>query len=219
LFQIQQRRARQKRGLRVRAISRRFKTVEEGRAELDKRENSKPVRVLVHAWRRGIFALPEFVLETYYPIGLFRAWKVFRPQGQVVVYPKPGGHRHLQPLHFDRGQEDLGLRTSPEGDFGELKPYQEGESYHQIAWKHYARTGQLYSKVHWGQDNRFYQIPWDPHGQKLEDYLKQMSAWVRQALDENATFEMETPGAKIPAGSGTDQARACWRALAGVKAG
>ncbi len=45
-----------------------------------------------------------------------------------------------------------------------------------------------------------------------------MSAWVKQASEESASFEMETPHAKIEPGQGFDHARTCWRALAGVKA-
>src|SRR6185312_17557551 len=159
-------------------------------------------------WKRGVHPVPSVILETYYPLGLFRAWKVFRPEGDMIVYPAPKGHQTLEPQAFDVGEEDLGLRASPEGDFGELKNYQRGESYHQIAWKHYARTGHLFSKVHWGEEHKFYHIPWAPPAGKVsESYLQQMSQWVSQAVEENATFEMELPMSKIPAGVGVDQGK------------
>jgi hypothetical protein len=44
-----------------------------------------------------------------------------------------------------------------------------------------------------------------------------MSRWVKFALEDGANFEMELPDGKIEAGSGTDQAKACWRALAAWK--
>jgi uncharacterized protein (DUF58 family) len=217
LFQLYQKRFGNKRSLWIRSRSRVWSTVEAGHDELSPREPTKPVRVTVRAWRRGVYRLPEIVLETYYPMGLFRAWKIFRPQGELIVYPTPFGQRPLEPENYAVGQEELGLRTSPEGDFGELKNYQEGESYHQIAWKHFARTGYLYTKVHWGEDHKFYRIPWDPRGSGLETYLRQMSKWIQQALDDNATFEVELPQQKIEPGAGLDQAKLCWRALASVK--
>lgn len=217
LFQVYQRRLGNKRALSIRSLSKQWSTLEPGLEELTPREPVRPVRMTVKAWRRGIYPLPDIALESYFPLGLFRAWKVFRPQGELVVYPKPAGQRALEPRSFAFGEQDLGLRTSPEGDFGELKNYQPGESYHQIAWKHYARTGDLYSKVHWGEEHKFYQIPWDPRGTKTEIYLCQMSLWVQQALEENATFEMELPRQNIESGSGLDQARVCWRALAAIK--
>ncbi|MGZ3723145.1 MAG: hypothetical protein ACXVA9_09455 [Bdellovibrionales bacterium] len=217
LFQVYQKRFGFKRSLRLRTSSKQWATVEEGREELTPREPTKPVRLTVKAWKRGVHPLPTIILETYYPLGLFRAWKVFRPQGEMIVYPQPAGRRVLEPSNHDFGEEELGLCTSPEGDFGELKPYQPGESYHQIAWKHYARTGNLYSKVHWGEEHKFYRIPWDPRGATTEIYLRQMSQWVKLAMEENASFEMELPHRKIEAGNGTDQAKTCWRELALLK--
>lgn len=217
LFHLEQKRARFKNLLHVRSRSKRWPTLSEGCESLNARDVRKPIRVTVQAPERGIHALPDFVLETFYPVGLFRAWKVFRPEGEIVVYPHPAGLRQLSLANDAQGEEELGLRNSPEGDFGELKNYLPGESYHQIAWKHYARTGSLYSKVHWGEEHRHFHIPWDPREQTLENYLSQMSAWVKHAVDENATFTMELPRHQIASGSGPDHARICWRALAALK--
>jgi uncharacterized protein (DUF58 family) len=217
LFHLYKKRRGRKIALCLRSRSKVWTTVEAGRDDLTPHEPRKPVRMSIKAYKRGVHPLPEVILESFYPVGLFRAWKIFRPQGEMIVYPRSTGHRGLEPSNFEHGEEDLGLRTSPEGDFGELKAYQPGESYHQIAWKHYARTGHLYSKVHWGQEHKFYRIPWDPHGANEEVYLRQMSQWVRQAVEENASFEMELPTFSIPPGNGNDQANACWRALAALK--
>lgn len=219
LFHLYQKRNGFKHGLRLRTASKIWSTLEEGRDELTPRDTSKPIRITIYAHARGVHQLPLIILETYYPLGLFRAWKVFRPEGEMVVYPRPAGNRELQPVNSAFGEEDLGLRTSPEGDFGELKNYRPGESYHQIAWKHYARTGQLYSKVHWGEDDKYFQIPWEPKGQADEAYLQQMSQWVKLAFEENASFEMQLALSKIEAGTGADHAKTCWRALARIKEG
>lgn len=218
LFQITQRRARFKRNLEVRTSSRALKTVHNERENLEANESSKAVQIEVRAPRRGVHPLPVMILETYFPLGLFRAWKVFRPVGELVVYPKPEGTELLSQGQYEHGEEETGLRTTPDGDFGELKNYQPGESYHQIAWKHFARTGQLFTKVHWGAEHRHYDIPWRrPPSQDLESYLRQLSRWVQVAVDEDATFELETPEVKIEPGRGPEQAKLCWRALAKVK--
>ena len=217
LLQLFQKRKGNKFALIVRTTDRKWQTIEVARGRLTPLEPSKPVRVAIRAWKRGVYKLPELVLETYYPLGLFHAWKIFRPDGELVVYPAPKGARELEPKNFSLGEDELGLRTSPEGDFGELKPYREGESYHQIAWKHYARTGMLYTKVHWGEEHKFYHIPWDPRGSDFETYLSQMSRWVQLAVDENAAFAMELPNQTVDAGAGRDQGKICWRLLAGMK--
>lgn len=219
-YYIVQKRPRSKKSLQVRSSSKQFVTLKHAREDMRPQETMKAVRVDVRAWRRGIHKTPPVILETQYPLGLFRAWKVYRPEGQVVVYPAPESGPPLQPRGYDQGEQDQGLRNSPDGDFGELKNYFPGESYHQIAWKHYARTHELYSKVHWGAEDRHYVIPWSAHShnqqKNLETYLAYMSGWVRQAIDENASFEMETPSASIQPGRGADHAKVCWRALAAV---
>jgi uncharacterized protein (DUF58 family) len=216
LFHVTQQRRRLKRNLEVRASSKTFRTLQSGMTDLDRRESFHAVRVEVFGYRRGFHALPEMILETYFPVGLFRAWKVFRLPGELVVYPKPQGEAPPVLGQQDQGEEETGLRTTPDGDFGELKGYQTGESYHQIAWKQFARSGSLYTKVHWGAEHKHYALPWAPPAD-VESYLRQMSRWIQVALDEDASFEIETPNVKIEAGRGAEQAKLCWRALAAVK--
>lgn len=216
-FQIRQSHLRHRRGLLIRSLSRRFSTKSNAIENLTPMEQSRPARIEVAAWKRGVHAVPEMVLETYFPMGLFRAWKVFRPAGEMYVYPRAFGRLKLPNASYDFGQQDFGLRSSPEGDFGELKNYQEGESYRQIAWKHYARTRKLFTKVHWGQENKHYQIPWSPNSKDLEAYLMQMSQWVVTALEEEASFELETPDLKVESGRGLEHSKMCLRALAAVK--
>ncbi len=214
---VEKKRARTKKGLSVRSSSKTFVTRKPARVELRASDQLTPARFEVTAWKRGLHKVPTLIIETQYPLGLFRAWKVFRPKAELIVYPQPNSDSHIQPRSYDRGEQEQGIHLSPEGDFGELKPYLPGESYHQIAWKHYARTGALYSKTHWGAEDRHYVIPWSaPNPGQLEKYLESMSAWVKKAQDENASFEMDTPLASIQPGRGIDHARVCWRALAMV---
>ena len=211
---ITQKRPRTKKALQLRTSSKTFVTLKNAREDLRPQDTMKPTRIEVRAWKRGLHKVPTLIVETQYPLGLFRAWKVFRPEGEIVIFPAPQAGPPLQPRAFDQGEQDQGLRTSPDGDFGELKNYAPGESYHQIAWKHYARTGTLYTKVHWGAEDRHYAIPWNPPKENLERYLEFMSGYVKQACDENASFEMETPVSSIQPGRGAEHAKLCWRALA-----
>lgn len=217
LFHLVQQRARHKKALRIRARRKKVITLRGGYEDLQAHETTRTTRVEIQAGRRGRHQVPEMVLETLYPLGLFRAWKVFRPKAEMIIYPKPAGKGEITPSSFDLGEDELGLRNTPDGDFGELKNHLPGESYRQIAWKHYARTGNLYTKVHWGAENKHYVLEWNPAKQDLETYLSQLSAWVLRARDENASFELETPQMKIEPGAGPEHARTCWRALAEVR--
>ncbi|MGE4132956.1 MAG: hypothetical protein AB7F86_15045 [Bdellovibrionales bacterium] len=135
-FELRQKRAKTKTDLLIRTGSSAVPVSQPQRYHLKPTESTKMIKVSLKAAKRGLTPLPVIILETYFPLGLFRAWKIFRFEAQLVVYPRPVLHRGLQPDPYEDGDDDLGLRHSPEGDFGELKPYRAGESYHQIAWKH-----------------------------------------------------------------------------------
>lgn len=214
IFSMEQKKSRNKQRLVIRSLHKQWKnlSIEHESMRLD--ETQKTARAVIYAFRRGVHKIPTFSLESTYPMGLFRAWKVYRPKGDLLVYPKPVGKSDLQISNSDRGDHENGLRGSPEGDFGELKNYQIGESYHQIAWKQYARRKKLYTKVHWGGENRHYSIPWDPGAQDVEVYMQQMSAWIQMAMESEASFEMGLPGRNIESGMGLEHAQECWRALA-----
>lgn len=215
LFRLSQKRARTKQGLRLRTASKILPSVRHEPQRLASHERTKTTSLEVRPKTWGVHPVPEVILETFFPFGIFRAWKVFRPEGQVIVYPRPEGHAVLAQLSTGQADSDFGGGRSPEGDFGELKDYRDGEPHNQIAWKHYARTQNLYSKVHWGEQRRHFVIPW--LGQQDDSQLRQMSRWIQLAVDENATFEMETPDTKFESGEGIEHARHCWRALARVR--
>jgi uncharacterized protein (DUF58 family) len=216
-FQITQDGKRTRRQIIVRCANKSWGEFPPERVDLRSDEPTQPVKLTIQVRERGAHEIPAIIVETYFPMGLFRAWQYFRVPGEFVAYPRPEGLRVLTPRETRSGQEELGVSQSPDGDFGELRSHRVGESYHQIAWKHYARTGHLYSKVHWGSDRRHYDIPWDPRGLELESYLRQMSRWVQAATLENASFSMNLPSLEIESGEGQDQARICWRALARFK--
>jgi len=217
LFQLEQSRARIKKALVILSRDKKWPTLNPQRQTLTPRDMRQTVRGQILAGTRGQHRLPSFLVETRYPLGLFRAWKVFRTNVELTVYPRPVGVRTLEIARSQEGEHELGLRSSPEGDFGELKTYRAGESYHQIAWKQFAKRGDLYTRVHWGEDHKHYHIPWDPAGQEFEAYLSQMSAWVQLAMSEGATFHMDLPLVQIGSGSGFEHGQKCWRALAQMK--
>jgi len=184
---------------------------------LEAGEEAVHAHVPVRSWHRGVYKLPQVILETSYPIGLFRAWKVYSPSGEFYVYPRPVGERALAPVTYGQGDHDPGLRSAPDGDFGELKNHLPGESYHQIAWKTFAKSGQLYTKVMWGADDKHYVLPWLANSADEEVHLRQMSQWMVQASNENASFEAHIPGFTILPGRGAEHLRTALRALAGAR--
>lgn len=209
-FTLSHRRGRDARGLTVRLRKAALVTRTEAHVDLPAVDPAVSASVVARAARRGVFDLGDVILETRHPHGLFRAWIVNRPPGEVVIYPKPAGAQSLVPVAragYDGGM--AGHQTSPEGDFGELRPHRAGDSYTQVAWKHFARTGDLYQKSHWGAARPHYVIPWLGED---EAALRQVSRWINDALGAGASFEI--PQAQLGPDAGEDFAHRCWRTLA-----
>jgi len=60
------------------------------------------VVLAVPARRRGWLALGRVLLETRFPLGLFRAWSYVEPDARCLVYPRP----ERSPLPAARGEVD-----------------------------------------------------------------------------------------------------------------
>ncbi|MEL7187727.1 MAG: DUF58 domain-containing protein, partial [Pseudomonadota bacterium] len=131
--------------------------------------------------RRGYLKLERFGIRTMYPFELFRAWAWLHMDLQGLVYPRPVddapeppptlvAHGHRQ--HDARGEED----------FAGLRRYHEGDSPRHVAWKAFARSGQLLSKQFAGADTSsqwfdFNEIPTND----VERRLSVLTRWIVDA--------------------------------------
>ncbi len=111
------------------------------------------------------------------------------------------GHRQ----HDARGEED----------FAGLRKFQEGDSPRQVAWKAYARSGQLLSKQFAGADTssqwfNFDAVPIDD----LETRLSILTRWITDTDRTRADYGLRIPGQEFPPAHGEAQRRRCLEALA-----
>jgi len=107
---------------------------------------------------RGWQALPAIVAETRFPMGLFRAWTVWRPAAQVLAWPQP--EQPVPPLPApspwpapaaDRPTPApvpaaLAAQQAAEPAFDGVRPWRAGDALGQVAWKKVARTGELVTR-------------------------------------------------------------------------
>ena len=113
-------------------------------AELNEQE-AAGVRLFVKAGRRGRLNPGRFLVETYYPLGLLRAWAWVDLGVQALVYPKPIFQDFPQSTS---GRRDDGELVDPLGsdDFSDIKSYLPGDPVKHIIWRSYARSGDLVVK-------------------------------------------------------------------------
>lgn len=163
---------------------------------------------------RGRLALPTLIAETNFPLGLFRAWTVWRPAAQVLVYPRP--EQPPQPLPAPRAAAG-GTRSAPTGggEFEGVRSYRRGDPLRGVVWKKVARTNELVSRDASTSASRevWLDAP-QLRAAEAEPLLSRLTAWVLMADQQNLSFGLRLPGIELPCAGGEAQRRAALQALA-----
>ena len=173
------------------------------------------VLLAVPAPRRGRVALGRVMLETRFPLGLFRAWSHVEPDARCLVYPRP----ERSPLPPFSGEAAAGaLRTPTPGsdDFAGLRGYQSSDSPRHIAWKAVARTQEMLTKQFAGEaaSELWLDAKLLPQDLTLEQVLSRLAGWVLAAERAGTHYGLRLPGVEIAPARGDLHRAACLQALA-----
>ncbi len=168
---------------------------------------------------RGRHEVPTLSAETRFPLGLFRAWTVWRPAGDVLVYPKP--ERPPAPLPSARpmpGGSTHALNVQGSEIEG-IRAYRRGDPLKLVFWKKAAKTmqsgGELVSRDTSASSHHELWLEWRACGTLApEDRLSRLAAWILAAERAGVNYGLRLPGADLPRGHGVGQRRACLEALA-----
>ncbi|MCW8886992.1 MAG: DUF58 domain-containing protein [Motiliproteus sp.] len=171
------------------------------------------VRMLLPVHQRGHFSPKRLKIETCFPLGLLRAWSWIDMDMSCLVYPKPIKNAYPESL-YRNGEEGDQLVQEGSDDFDGLKDYVAGDNPRHIAWKNYARSGDLYSKVFVGYEDHERWLDWQAYGDEIELRLSKLSYWVVRLRDQDHSFGLRLPGIEIAPGRGEQHARHCLEALA-----
>lgn len=164
--------------------------------------------------KRGRVALERFGIRTLFPFELFRSWAWLHMDLSGLVYPHPADHAPPPPptqtAHGHRQHDARG-----EEDFAGLRKFHEGDSPRHIAWKAFARSGQLLSKQFAGADTSslwfdFSVVPADD----IEMRLSILTQWILDAERTRGDYGLRLPGVEFPPANGESQRRRCLTALA-----
>jgi uncharacterized protein (DUF58 family) len=174
------------------------------------------VAVGLRAERRGLHALPLLRIESRFPFGLFRAWSLWRPAGQLCVYPCPEQPAAALPAAAPTPGGVVPARaTSQGGEFDGLRPWRRGDSLRQVAWKKVARSGELVSREGRESSRRELWLDWAHTRQPdTESRLSRLAAWVLQAERQGIAYGLRLPGRDLPPGDGAAHRHAALSALA-----
>jgi len=163
---------------------------------------------------RGWVTLERFGVRTLFPFELFRAWAWLHMDIRGLVYPAPAieapeppptllAHGHRQ--HDARGEED----------FAGLRRYHPGDSPRQVAWKAYARSGQVLSKQFSGADTSSQWFDFDAIPiADVETRLSILTRWIIDADRKLEDYGLRIAGNEFAPSHGDAHRRRCLETLA-----
>jgi uncharacterized protein (DUF58 family) len=168
--------------------------------------------------QRGIWTMPAVLLATRAPFGLFRTWTWLAPPLQTPIYPRPEGGRSMPEVPGSANGQASGDAGYDEMTW--LRPFREGDSPRQVAWKAYAREAPLLVREYRGNARMAREFGFESlSGLPLERQLSQLCEWVLAADSRAERYRLRLPGGTDLDGSGSAHRDACLVALARFEGG
>jgi len=168
---------------------------------------------------RGRHEVPTLSIETRFPLGLFRAWAVWRPSGDALVYPKPERPPAALPSAQPMPGGPTPLRHSQGADIEGVRAYRRGDPLKLVFWRKAAKSmetgGELVSRDTSASGQHELWLEWAACGAlPSEERLSRLTAWVLAAERAGIHYGLRLPGSDLARGHGDTHRRACLEALA-----
>lgn len=169
--------------------------------------------------RRGRHALPELTAETRFPLGLFRAWTVWRPAATLLAWPAVEPDAPPLPAARPVPGDRSSARSSDGGEVEGVRAYRRGDPLKLVAWKKAAQAMQtgaeLVSRDTSASARRELWLDWDAAaGLDPEARLSRLAAWTLAAERAGVDFGLRLPGAQLDPAGGEAQRRRSLEAMA-----
>ena len=155
----------------------------------------------VKAKKRGVLNPKRLLVETYYPLGLLRAWTWIDLDAKAIVYPKP----IFREQQFENsGDDDEGHLTNRTGsdDFHDMRNYQPGDSPKHILWRNYARQDELFVKQFTAYADSRITLDWFQIEGDVELRLSILTGMALNAHKQDKEFGLKLPQLEIPPNNG-----------------
>ena len=177
------------------------------------------LRLQLPLQRRGWQGVPTLVAETRFPMGLFRAWTVWRPAARVLAWPQPETSAPPLPAREAGQTSEISRSPTPSSEgvaFDGVRPWRRGDTLRQVAWKKVAHTGQLISRDReasaqrdlWLDESAARTPDGDP-----ERRLSRLTAWVLEADRAGLAVGLRLGGREWAPDAGESHRRALLNAL------
>ena len=169
--------------------------------------------------RRGRMQIPRVRIQTYFPLGLLRAWSTWMPDTQALVFPQP--ELFAPPLPVTGAANKDGQGQAGDEDFSGVRVYQAGDAMKHLAWKHIARVdldagGSLITKQFSGGSASDVLLDFSSLATNLDVELRlsRMTNWVLQADAAGLAYAFRLGALEYSAAIGASHRIDCLSALA-----
>lgn len=188
----------------------------QGRAQLVnlQKDSKLQTRVFCKTTKRGYCYPGRLLIESYYPLGLFRCWTHLDLNVKALVYPAP---INAGPLPKDALSLREGGAVATDGgeDFIGLKNYQHGHSLKHIAWKQYARGQGMLLKDYCDYRSHQLWLQWEAlPGMAREARLARLCYWLLQVSKTEECYGLRLPKVEIQPNSSLQHKLKVLQALA-----
>jgi uncharacterized protein (DUF58 family) len=168
---------------------------------------------------RGLHDVPTLSAETRFPLGLFRAWTVWRPAAKVLVYPRPERPAAALPMARPVPGGPTQLRNTDGGEIEGVRGYRRGDPLKLVVWKKAAKAletgGELVSRDTSASAHQELVLDWRGCGALgPEERLSRLTAWTVAAHRAGVDYALHLPGLAIEPADGDGHRRRCLQALA-----
>lgn len=181
-------------------------------------QTNATISLALQAPQRGWHAVPAIMVQSRFPMGVFRAWSWWRPATKVLIYPAP--ESPAPPLPAGSGQEDstAGTQALPGDEWDNLRPWRQGEPLNRVVWKKAAKQPEqdnwISRDVSTTEVGHLWLIPSTCGPSGKEAQLSRLCAWVLEADKRGVEYGLKLSMQTIPLGQGPTHRQQCLEALA-----
>ncbi len=160
------------------------------------------VSLYVSAGARGWLTPGRLLVETYYPLGLLRAWTWVDINARGLIFPRPIFQD--APVARSGRHRDDGVLIDPLGsdDFVDIKQYVAGDSIKNILWRAYARSDDLVVKRYASYVEPRLWFDYADVAGDMEEKLSRLTGLALQATRSEREFGVRLPNLNISPGQG-----------------